>query len=113
MDRTATITEVVPNLAHWLTPEYVAEQLGVSYLTALGWVTRGIKTDAGRKRLRAKKLGGRWKIDPAAVGPFVDAMTQAALGEGADVAPPPEPATVGRRRVKESLARLRAAGVVG
>lgn len=112
MQHNEAIAEV-PDYSSWLAPETVGPRLGVSYLTILAWVTKGVKTNAGRKRLRAKKLGGRWKIDPAAVGPFVDAMTQAALGEGVDVAPPPESATSGRRRVKESMARLKAAGVGG
>lgn len=103
---------MVPNLAHWLSPADVAARLGVGHLVVLGWITTGVKTDAGRMKLVAKKLGGRWKIDPARVAPFVDAMTRSALGEGPETAPPPEPASHGRRRVRESMARLRAAGVV-
>lgn len=102
-----------PNYAGWITPEEVAEKIGVSYLTALGWVTRGIRIDRQRVRLKAVKLGGRWKVDPAAVGPFVQRMTAAALGEGPDLAPPPESPTARRRRVAASLARLRAQGIGG
>ncbi len=112
MDRTEAATAVVPDLAHWLAPADVAARLGVGHLVVLGWITQGLSIDVGRRRLPAKKVGGRWKIDPAQVAAFVDAMTRDALGEGADVAPPPEPASRDRRRVRESMARLRAAGVV-
>jgi hypothetical protein len=102
-----------PTFAHWLPPADVATNLGVEHLVVLGWITRGVRLERKRVRLPAVKLGGRWRVDPAAVGPFVQRMTANALGEGPDVPAVPEPASVGRRRVAESLARLRAAGVVG
>lgn len=113
MSAIATIepASVCPNYAAWITPTKVAANLGVSYLVALSWVTRGVRIDRQRVRLRAVKLSGTWRVDPAAVEPFVRRMTAAALGEGADVAPPPESARSKRRRREAGLARMRAAGV--
>ncbi len=101
-----------PNLAHWLPPAAVAEQLGVTHLNVLGWITTGVRTDTGRARLPAVKLGGRWRVDPAQVGTFVKRMTALALGEGEDVLPPPPSARADKRRIASSMARLRAAGVI-
>lgn len=106
----ATLAAVLPPLAHWLTPQQVAEQLGVRHLLVLSWINGGVKGPSGWVRLAAKKLGGRWRIDPAAVSAFVDATTADALGE---TAPPPPTRQQARKKkqLAEAFAELRAMGM--
>lgn len=113
----ATLTLTVPNYAEWFTTEDVASRCGVSALVVNGWIVNGIKTDTGRVRLVASKVGGRWKVEPAALTAFVDATTAAALPASATSAtarPVEQPGTTAadlNRRGAECMARLRSRGV--
>lgn len=115
----ATLSLSVPNYADWLTTETVATKCGVSALVVNGWIVNGIKTETGRVRLVAAKVGGRWKVEPAALVTFVGATTAAALPESVTTAgtnpPTTQPATTAAaliRRGAECMARLRSRGVV-
>lgn len=68
-----------PNYAEWLTLDQVAARTGVATATAWGWVKKGVKTEAGVVYLDGAKIGGVWRVDPAAIEPFVRATTRAAL----------------------------------
>jgi hypothetical protein len=113
----ASLNFAVPNYADWLTTETVATKCGVSALVVNGWIVNGIKTDTGRVRLVASKVGGRWRVEPAALAAFVGATTAAALPESATSAtarPVEQPATTAadlNRRGAECMARLRNRGV--
>ncbi|QJW94744.1 hypothetical protein [Frigoriglobus tundricola] len=106
----------LPNYAAWLTTETLAKQAGVSPIVANGWIVNGIKTETGRIRLTAVKVGGRWRINPDAVAAFFAATTKASLPASAatDVPPPPAPPSEAdiRRRGEECMARLRAGGLL-
>ena len=77
----------IPNYAAWLTTDQVAERVGASSVVVNNWIVTGIRTESGRLRLRAAKVGGRWKIEPAAVTEFVTAMTVASLPPSATAVP--------------------------
>lgn len=114
----ATAAAVLPCYAEWLTPDQVAAQVGASAVVVNAWIVTGIKTEAGRLRLRAVKIGGRWKIDPAAVAEFVSAVTAASLPPsatapaGAPAPPKPETEADRVRRAAQCMARLKARGVL-
>ncbi len=106
----------IPNIAAWLSLDEVAGNLGVSSAAVTGYIKAGVGTDAGRLRLPAKKVGGRWRIDPGQVMPFVDAMTAASLPasaatDGVPVEPPKESPSKARKRVADTMAALRARGI--
>ena len=103
-------------IAHWLSPAEVADKLGVTSTAVVGWVKVGFGIEGGRLRLPATKVGGRWRIDPAAVPPFLNAMTRASLPASASVDtvpvdPPKESPAKARKRVAETMASLRALGL--
>lgn len=56
MNKTATFEQVA-----WLTTGSIAEHYGVSRDTAWDWITKGVDTAAGRVKLCAVRMGGRWK----------------------------------------------------
>src|SRR5262245_29517631 len=102
----------LPRYADWLTTEQVADQVGASIIVVTNWITVGVKSETGTIRLRAKKVGGRWRIEPAAVAEFVEATTRAALPKSATaptaqpVATPPETEAARKRRGASCMARL-------
>jgi hypothetical protein len=106
----------LPRYADWLTTEAAAQQVGTSSVVVNGWIVSGVKSDTGTIRLRAVKVGGRWRIEPAAVAEFIAATTRAALPQSATApatAPTPaeETAADRNRRAAECMARLRQAGI--
>lgn len=108
-------TLALPRYADWLTTEGVADQVGTTSVVVNGWIVTGVKSEAGVIRLRAVKVGGRWRVEPAAVREFIDATTRAALPKSATdpAAPPapvPETAADRNRRAEECMARMRARG---
>jgi hypothetical protein len=106
-----------PRYADWLTTEQVGEQVGATSLVVNGWIVTGVKTDTGTIFLRAAKVGGRWRIEPAAVAEFVEATTAAALPKRATAAangkeqPAPETAVDLKRRAASVRDRLIARGL--
>lgn len=108
----------VHDYTSWLTTDEVAAKVGASPVAVNAWIVNGIKTETGRIRLRAVKIGKRWKIDPAAVAEFITATTAASLPASATAAPgipaPPKPETeAGRaKRAADCMARIRARGWV-
>lgn len=74
-----------------LTPDQIGEQLRVSPITVRDWITVGITvTDEHtnqRKRisLKARKVGGRWKVRPADLEAFVDATTKGSVTDRTEV----------------------------
>lgn len=114
-----TALVALPRYADWLTTEALARQVGTSSVVVTAWIVTGVKSEAGTIRLRAVKVGGRWRIEPAAVTEFVTATTRAALPKSAtasapaDAPPAPVEETVAQRnrRAAECMARLRAQGI--
>lgn len=117
MQTVSTPTVALPRYADWLTTEAVGEQVGASSIVVTGWITTGVKSETGAIRLRAVKVGGRWRIDPAAVAEFIAATTRAALPQSAtapQVATVAEPSGMSEaernRRAAECEKRMRARG---
>lgn len=116
MQQPATLPTVLPRYADWLTTEAVAALVGVSPILVTTWITTGVKSENGPIRLRAKKVGGRWKIEPSAVSEFIDATTRASLPPSAtapEAQPAPRVESVAdrTRRASECMARLQRAGI--
>jgi hypothetical protein len=118
MQQPAHALIALPDYANWLSTDDVAARLGVSSVVVNAWIVTGIKSETGRVHLRAAKVGGRWKVDPARVVEFVAATTAAALPASAtpaapDAVPPAKAVTASarNRRAEECMARLRERGV--
>lgn len=117
MDAAENAPPVIPNYGEWLTLKEVAERVGVGPASVWGWITRGFRTESGVIRLPAAKIGWKWKVDPAAVEPFIRRMTAAHLppSAGGDARPEVMPAVESpaeeRRRIDACLERLRKKGI--
>lgn len=109
----------LPRYADWLTTDAVAAQCGTSVAVVNAWIVTGVKSERGVIRLRASKIGGRWRIEPSAVTAFIDATTAASLPASAtaSAAQPPEPvresAAARRIRLAQCMDDLAAMGVTG
>lgn len=71
--------EPASNHTQWMTLKQVAARVGASVAGVNGWIVEGVKTKTGQLRLKAVKVGTRWRLDPAAVVEFIQAATDAAL----------------------------------
>lgn len=98
---------VLPDGRKWLTPEDVAAAYDVSPITVRDWINVGViylKPDGSRDRvkLRAKKVGTKWRILPTAVAAFV-----AATNAGDEPAARPESEKERKRRQDARAKRLK------
>lgn len=108
MQPPTSATAVIPDYASWLNTEAVAKQLGVSYAQANAWIVNGAATENGRLKLRAVKIGSRWKVKPEWIVEFVDATTAAAQPKSATtVVVPTAPAPSAPRAASSSDRRRR------
>lgn len=81
-----------------LRPAEVAARYRVTPAAVLRWISTGVgAAGGGRVRLAARRVGGRWVIDPAAVDEFVSAC---------NAGPTPAPVVASARRGAADRAAL-------
>jgi len=56
----------------YLSPSQAANAVRTHPHTVVRWILCGIKTRVGRHYLRARKVGGRWRIQPQDLQAFLD-----------------------------------------
>ncbi|MBY0515127.1 MAG: helix-turn-helix domain-containing protein [Gemmataceae bacterium] len=100
----------LPPLAAQLTPDDVAAKCGVTPRVVRVWIGTGVLVPAGNRRvrvkLRASRVGGRWRIAPADLAEFIRAATDG-IGTKAELAA--ESPAARRKRIeaaKRELAQL-------
>lgn len=94
----------------WLNPRQAAERLcGVTPRTVRNLISVGTRTPAGRVRLRAVTLGGRYFTRREWVDEYLEAVTT--LREGEDARPEQTPTARDRRfAAEQELVRRRLGG---
>jgi hypothetical protein len=86
----------------WLTTGQIAALYEVTRDAVWDWITRGVRVPGGAViRLAARRIGGRWKAERAAVETFIDACS------GPSEPVPHESDIQARRRAKADVERVR------
>jgi len=82
------------NLEEFSTSQ-AARQVQTAPSTIFRWIVHGVRIPGGQRlRLRAKRIGGAWRVEKAALDDFIRLLTEAHRPEQA----PPLPRSSGRRQ---------------
>jgi hypothetical protein len=85
-----------------------AKLMHCSYESCWRWVFHGVKTENGKVRLRAAKVGGKWFTSTQAIAEFIEKTTPKF---GDEAAPAPCRSQLMRQKAAErAAARLEALG---